>query len=69
MGIHRGTETCIRWGHKIRVCEGGGGVEGEGEKVVGMQLHVNIPCVCACGRDMQICRFFFLRVTACCDLC
>ena len=47
---------------------------GEGDKVVGMQLHVYIhrtiePCACVCGRDMQILYLqAFLRVTACCDL-
>ena len=43
-------------GHTIRVCEGG---EGEGDKVVGMQLHIYTyiePCACVCVRDtcMQI---------------
>ena len=30
-------------GHTIRVCEGG---EGEGDKVVGMQLHVSKAYIC-----------------------
>ena len=46
MGIHT-------LGHTIRVCEGGGvgGREREGDKVVGMQLHVYIRramCMCVC---------------------
>ena len=41
-------------GHTIRVCKGG---EGEGNKVLGMQLHVYVHramCMCVCVRDMQI---------------
>ena len=37
---HTGIHTL---GHTIRVCEGGGGERpGEGDKVVGMQLHAYI---------------------------
>ena len=43
IGIHRGTLAYIRWGI---VCEGG-----EGDKVVGMQLHVYIHrAMCMCVR-------------------
>ena len=45
IGIHRGTLAYIRWGI---VCEGGERL-GEGDKVVGMQLHVYIHrAMCMC---------------------
>ena len=51
MGIHWGTLAYICWGIQFKCVRGGGA--GEGDKVVGMQLHVYI-CACVCGRDMQI---------------
>ena len=46
MGIHRDTLACIRMlGHTIKVCKGGG--EGEGDKVVCIQLYVHrAMCMC-----------------------
>ena len=46
MDIHRDTLACIRMlGHMIKVCKGGG--EGEGDKVVCIQLYVHrAMCMC-----------------------
>ena len=55
IGIHRGTLAYIRWGIRLECARGER--PGEGDKVVGMQLHVYIyiePCACVCVRDMQI---------------
>ena len=49
IGIHRGTLAYIRWG--IRLERARGERPGEGDKVVGMQLHVYIHramCMCVC---------------------
>ena len=49
MCIHWGTLADVRWGIRLEVCWGGGGGGGgggerrlQGDKVVGMQLHVYI---------------------------
>ena len=51
IGIHRGTLAYIRWGIRLELGGGGGGGmrPREGDKVVGMQLHVCIHrAMCMC---------------------
>ena len=47
IGIHRGTLAYIRWGIRLECARGER--LGEGDKVVGMQLHVYIHrAMCMC---------------------
>ena len=53
ISIHWGTLAYVRWGIRLECAREER--SGEGDKVVGMQLHVFIHrAMCVCGRDMQI---------------